>query len=164
MPCKASSNGNRGSYLQAGNSITCNSKYSNISVINSFRQLNNAEPVIHRGTIQTASSVNSNLYANVLADIKVSDSFVINRNMTVLTYCETLQKHLVQGHCCAYSHGIVHKVDIIGIDSIGNLIQCLYLHPASGVMCTSIKPVHITLGMLVMVECLGYPIFSQVLI
>ena len=87
-------------------------KYSNISLINSFRQLNNAEPVIHKGTIQTAPSVNSNLYVNVSADIKVSDSLVINRNIEVLTCCKMLQEHLVQGHCCAYSHSIVHQ-DVI---------------------------------------------------
>ena len=62
----------------------------------------------------------------------VSDSFVFNHNTGVLTCCETLQGELVQRPCCAYSHGIVHQVDVLCIDSIGNSIQCLYLHPASG--------------------------------
>ena len=129
LSCESKSNGICGSCTQIG---ACNSKYLNISVINSFRQLNNAEPFINRGTIRTAPLVNTNVNANGLSDIKVSDSFVSGYNMEVLTSCETLQVRLVQNHCCVYSHSVVHQVYVLDIDSIGKVIQCLYLHPALG--------------------------------
>ena len=137
MHCESSVNFGRiyvkfGSVTQAGNSVARNSKYSNISVIDFFRQLNNVEPVEYRGTIQTAPLVHNNLNANLLHDTMVSDSFVFDHNMGVLTYCETLPRDLVQSHCCAYSQGVIHQVDVLYIDSIGSSTQCLYLHPASG--------------------------------
>ena len=124
--------GSYGSNTQLSNSKTCNSKYSDISVINFFRQLDNVEPVRCRGTIQMAPVVNNNLVANVSFDTKVSYSFVLNYNMQVLTCCEVVENQLGQSHCCVFPCSIVHQVDFLCIESFGASMQCLYLHPASG--------------------------------
>ena len=102
MSHKSSSDGIHGSYNQVRDNVINQSKYSNVSVIDAFRQLDNTEPVMYRVTIQPASDEFSNFYANVVLDTKVSDSFVFNYSVNTLICCETLQEQLGQSHCCAY--------------------------------------------------------------
>ena len=58
---------------QRFDNVECNVKYSHSNVINHFRQLNNVEPVDYRGTIQTASRVNSITKTSGCYDIIGSD-------------------------------------------------------------------------------------------
>ena len=132
MARKSSYDGIFGSHSQFSDNIAIKSKYSNGSVINAFRKLDNTEPVVHRGTIQSASGVNSNLNANIVLNTKVSDSFVSGVNMDTVFCCEALQEQLGQKHVCLYLNSIVHEVDILCIESFNTVIQCLYLYPALG--------------------------------
>ena len=132
MPRKSWSDGIFGSDSQVSDNVTNKSKYSNVSVIDAFRQLQNTEPVVYRGTIQPASGVNSNFNANIVSDTKVSDSWVPSVNMDTVFCCETLQEQLGRSHCCEYSHSIVHSIDVLCIGSFDRLITCIYVHPALG--------------------------------
>ena len=109
--------------------VECNVKYSHSNVINPFRQLNNVEPVDYRGTIQTASRVNSITKTSGCYDI---GSDIVLYNHKVLTCCDTLQSKSIHNHCCMYSCGVLHNVDVLSVNTNGSTVGCIYVYPAAG--------------------------------
>ena len=108
-----------------------NSEFPHISLIDHYRQLDN-KPLINGSLIHSSPSVNSNTCFDGFYDTSVSNACLPIDNMNVLTYCTSCHNELTHKHCCIYSQGVFHQIDVVRTTGVFDTVDCLFVYPVSG--------------------------------